>query len=74
MGNASRFKLQVVVEGGRWPYVGNGYLNKDGSINIVLDQDVELGGGQKLQLRAAFHQPEAQPKPAESVTRDDMPF
>ena len=36
--------------------------------------DVELGGGQKLQLRAALHQPEAQPKLAESVTGDGLPF
>ena len=49
-----RFKLQLVVQDGRWPYVGNGYLNKDGSINIVLDPDTELKSGQRLHLRAAF--------------------
>ena len=49
-----RFKLQLIVEGGRWPYVGNGYQNKDGSINIVLDPDTELRSGQRLHLRAAF--------------------
>ena len=49
-----RFKLQLIVDDGRWPYVGNGYLNKDGSINLVVDQDTIIEGGRRLRLRPAF--------------------
>lgn len=49
-----RFKVQLITEGeGRWPYVGNGYLNKDGSINLYLDEGVTLTGGMKLRVREA---------------------
>ena len=37
--------------------MGNGYVNKDGSINVYLDEGVTLTGGQKLRLRPAREQP-----------------
>ena len=49
----TKFKVQLITEGTTWPYVGNAYLNKNGSINIYLDAGVTLTGGQKLHLRPA---------------------
>ena len=49
-------KLQAIVEGpGKWPYIGNGYLNQDGSITLVLDKTVklELPDGRVLQASEA---------------------
>lgn len=49
-----KFKVQLIIDGGRWPYVGNAYQNSDGTFTIYLDRDVELTGGRKLRIRPAF--------------------
>ena len=49
-----KFKVQLIItNGGKWPYVGNAYVNRNGTINVYLDQGVTLSGGQKLHLRPA---------------------
>jgi hypothetical protein len=53
MSTSTKLKVQLVIEGQKWPYVGNGFVNKDGSFSIYLDQNVELKGGQKLFVRPA---------------------
>lgn len=51
---AKKFKVQLITDGeARWPYVGNAYENKDGSLNVYLDEGVKLAGGQKLRVRPA---------------------
>ena len=50
---SKRFKVQVIVENAKWPYVGNAYQNKDGSISVLLDSGAKLTGGQKLYIRPA---------------------
>ena len=55
MSNAKRFKVQLIADEGKWPYVGDARKNKDGSINVYLDakDELVLKGGQKLRLRPA---------------------
>lgn len=57
MANAN-FKLQLITPNGKWPYIGNAYLNRDGSFSIYLDAGVTVTGGQKLHLRAARAKPD----------------
>ena len=49
----ANYKLQLITPEGKWPYVGNAYVNRNGSISIYLDEGVSLTGGQKLYMRAA---------------------
>ena len=56
-----KFKVQLILaSNGKWPYVGNAYVNRDGTINVYLDPGVTLSEGQKLHLRAARGKTEAQ--------------
>jgi hypothetical protein len=48
-----KLKVQCITDAGKWPYVGNAYRNRDGSISVYLDAGVTLTGGQKLYLREA---------------------
>jgi hypothetical protein len=55
-----KFKVQLIItNGGKWPYVGNAYVNRNGTINVYLDEGVTLSGGQKLHLRPARGKAEA---------------
>ena len=54
----ANFKLQLITPNGKWPYLGNAYLNRDGSFSICLDAGVTITGGQKLHLRAARAKPD----------------
>ena len=57
--------LYHIVKNGRkssWRKFGAGFVNKDGSINIILD----LFPGQHFQLRDP-QAPEAEPAPAKTV-------
>jgi len=49
----ANYKLQLITAEGKWPYVGNAYVNRNGSISIYIDGGVTIAGGQKLYLRAA---------------------
>ena len=46
------FKVQAIREGFQWPYIGNAYRNKDGSIGLLLDRDVTLTLADGTKLRA----------------------
>jgi hypothetical protein len=48
-----KLKVQLITPEGKWPFVGNAFRNRDGSISVYLDEGVALTGGQKLYLRAA---------------------
>ena len=48
-----KFKVQLIMQEGKWPYVGNAYVNRNATINVYLDEGVTLSGGQKLHLRPA---------------------
>jgi hypothetical protein len=64
MKNAN-MKCQVITTEGKWPFVGNAYVNRNGSISIYLDEGVQLSGGQKLYLRPAGQKPaDADAEPA----------
>jgi hypothetical protein len=58
MANAN-FKLQLITTDGKWPYIGNAYVNRNGSVSIYLDAGVTVTGGQKLYLRAVRPKDEA---------------
>ena len=47
----SNYKLQLITPEGKWPFIGNAYINRNGSLSIYLDEGVSLTGGQKLYLR-----------------------
>ncbi len=34
------YSVQVIVEGGKWPFVGTAFQNKDGSMNVLLKEGV----------------------------------
>ena len=37
------YKAQVVLDNAKsWPYIGNAYANKDGSLSLLLDRGVKL--------------------------------
>jgi hypothetical protein len=62
-----KFKVQLIItNGGKWPYVGNAYVNRNGTINVYLDQGVTLSGGQKLHLRPAREKVAAEGSPAQA--------
>jgi len=48
-----KLKVQLITEEGKWPYVGNAFRNRDGSITLYLDEGVTVTAGQKLYLRPA---------------------
>ncbi len=58
---ARNFKVQLITSEGKWPYVGNARLGRNGSLNVYLDQGVTITGGQKLYIRPAREQPETDP-------------
>jgi hypothetical protein len=49
--NNPSYKAQVIIEDGSWPYAGNAYINRDGSISLLLDRGIklELPDGVKLE-------------------------
>jgi hypothetical protein len=53
------FKLQLITTDGKWPFIGNAFVNRNGSISIYLDAGVTVTGGQKLYLRAVRLKDEA---------------
>lgn len=54
MENTTRkYKVQQIVEGQAWPYVGNAYLNHNGTFSIQLDKSATMPGGAKLYLKPA---------------------
>ena len=57
----SKFKVQLITEDGKWPFVGNAYCNRNESVSIYLDEGVTITGGQKLYLSATEKRPEAAP-------------
>lgn len=66
MENTTRkYKVQRIVEGQAWPYVGNAYLNKNGTLSIQLDKNATLSGGDKLYIKPAREKPEAASPAAE---------
>ena len=64
-----KLKAQLITPEGKWPFVGNGFRNRDGSITVYLDEGVTLSGGQKLFLRAVREKTAATENGPES-TRD----
>ena len=37
------YKAQAIIETEKsWPYIGNAYLNKDGSLSLLLDRRIKL--------------------------------
>ncbi len=51
--NAPTHTLYVLpardAEDGKWTYAGGGWVNKDGSINLIVNKPVDKG--QRLQIR-----------------------
>src|SRR5690349_13871795 len=49
MTKARHYKVQLISEtkGEKWPYVGNAYENKNGSVNIYLDPGKAIPMGAK---------------------------
>ena len=50
--NTPAYKAQAIIDGEKsWPYVGNVYRNKDGSLSLVIDSGVKvhLGDGRVLE-------------------------
>jgi hypothetical protein len=65
MDNTTRkYKVQKIVEGATWVYVGNAYLNKNGTLSIQLDKNATLSGGDKLYVKPAREKTEAEAPPA----------
>ena len=65
---SQRMKVQQIVENSKtWPYVGNAYFNKDGSLNVYLDKDKAVPTGAKLHLRPARGRQTQEQQPAEKT-------
>jgi len=48
-GRRPSHNIQRIVEDGKWPFIGAVWQNKDGSLNVVLDDDLPKGA--KLHIR-----------------------
>ncbi len=66
------YKVQAIVEGASpWPYLGNAYANKDGSLTIVLDRGValRLADGTVLEATAPEGDDDARPRKVRLMVR-----
>src|SRR5262249_60761245 len=60
-----RFNVfQITTDKQKWPRIGTALVNRDGSFNVYLDQNVTLTGPAKLQIRV---------RRAKSVEADGTP-
>jgi hypothetical protein len=62
-----KWKVQRITDAGKWPYIGDAYVNKDGSINVYLDEGVAVSGGEKLHIKPAREKAEASDDEATAV-------
>jgi hypothetical protein len=59
MSQGTKFTVQLITDGeAKWPYVGGAVVNKNGSINLYLDEGKPVPAGARLYL--------AQPRKAEA--------